>query len=416
MTERSLVRRFVVLRALRWLPLGVALPFFVLLPQDRGLGLGEVGLVFGVHSVFAIVFEVPSGGLADAIGRRATLVAGGLLTVASLATFAVASSIVAFMLATATLAIGRALMSGALEAWFVDELRRIDPDAPLHRPLAAGSTAEGLGSGAGAAIGGFVPLLVPGLPDTGDATLLQFSAPFLAGALAALVYVAAVLRFVTEPRRRSGAGWAAAAAETVTLTRAGLGVARRSYNVRLLLCVAAGLGLVMSTTELLWQPRLEHLLSGDTADFAPLFGGLTAVSMLAFSAGSALSPRVARRTGKRHAYAGAFVLLAVALALLAAAQSAVLFCLVFLVYFASIGVADPLHYEVLHDAVDGSTRATVASAEGLASQTGGIGGNVVLTPLAGAAGIAVAWSITAVVALAAAALAAATRAGDRSGR
>ena len=406
MTTEALVRRFVVLRALRWLPLGVALPFLVLLPQARGISLGQIGVMFAVHSGVAIAAEVPSGGLADALGRRPALLAGGVLTVAALLMFAVASAMAAFLAAVASLAVGRALMSGALEAWFVDELRRVDPEAPLHGSLAAGSAAEGIGSGIGAAAGGFLPLLPLGLAPRGSETLVALSVPLLGAALAALAYVGAVAALVREPPRRGTDGWAAGAAASWALTVEGLGVARRAPSVRLVLAVAAGLGAVLSMTEVLWPVRLNDLVDSPAADAAPLFGLLAAASLAAFSVGASLSVRVARRTGKGRTYAGAFVVLAALLPLLGVVHAAALFCAVFFAYFAAIGVADPLHYEVLHDAVSSSTRATVVSAEGLASQAGGLGGNLGLVPLAGVAGFGVAWGVAGAIALGAAALAA----------
>ena len=396
-----------LLRGLRWLPLGLALPFLVLLPQARGLGLGEVGVLFGVHSAVAILFEVPSGGLADAIGRRAALIAGGVVTVLSLAAFAVATGFAGFAAAVAALAAGRALMSGALEAWFVDELRLLDPEAALHAPLAAGSTAEGIGSGAGAALGGFLPLLPLGLDERGDALLVQLSLPLAGAALAALVYVVVLAALVAETPRPRESGARAIAAETRALTRAGFGVARRSRNVRLLLGVIGAIGIVMSMTEVLWPTRLNELLDTDATAASPLFGLLAAASLAAFAVGSAVSPRVARRTSKRTAYAGSYVALAGALVLLGAVASTAPFCAAFLAYFAAIGVAEPLHYEALHDATGASTRATVVSIDGLVGQAGGLGGNVALVPLAAAAGFGVAWGAAAAIALVAAGLAAA---------
>ena len=396
-----------VLRALRWLPLGLALPFLILLPQARGIDLAHIGVIFAVHSAVAIVLEVPSGGLADAIGRRTTLLAGGVLTVVSLAVFAVATALTTYLATIAALAAGRALMSGALEAWFVDELRLVEADAPLHAPLAAGSTAEGIGSAAGAAIGGFMPLLPLGLDERGGDALVQLSLPLVVAALAAVVYVVALLALIVETPRPRGTGLRAVLADTATITRTGLGAARRSTTIRLLLAVMAGIGIVMSMTEVLWPARLSELIETDIADAGPLFGLLAAVSLAAFSLGSALSTRVVRRTGKRAAFAGSYVALAVMLALLGAVSAVALFCAVFLAYFASIGVGDPLHYELLHDATESATRATVVSLDGLMGQLGGLGGNLGLVPLAAAAGFGAAWSVAAGVALGIAAFAAA---------
>jgi MFS family permease len=385
----------------------MVVPFLVLLPQARGIPLGQLGLIFGVHSVVAIALEVPSGGLADAIGRRTTLVAGGLLTVASLAVFAVATGLAGFMAAVATLAAGRALMSGALEAWFVDELRLADPEAVLHGPLAAGSTSEGLAAGVGAAVGGFLPLLPLGLDETGDAALVQLSLPLVGGAVAALAFVVALVVLVQESTPRRARGVRGVLAGTLAMTREGVGAARRSRDIRLILCLGAVLGMVLSMTEVLWPTRLSELLDTQSSDAGPLFGLLAAASMAAFAAGSALSTRVARRTGKRAAFAGAYVALAVTLALLGLVGVAALFCAVFLLYLASVGVADPLHYEILHDATGPETRATVVSLEGLTVQSGGLVGNFGLVPLAGVAGIGVAWGAAGAIALGASLVAAA---------
>lgn len=154
MTTEGLTRRFVLLRALRWLPVGLVLPFLIITPQSRGLSLAAIGGVFAVHSAVAIVLEVPSGALADAIGRRRVMLTGALLTVLSLLAFAVAQSVGAFMASVALLAAGRALISGSLEAWYVDSLRSLDPLAPLARGLSRGTAAEGIAMALGALAGG----------------------------------------------------------------------------------------------------------------------------------------------------------------------------------------------------------------------------------------------------------------------
>src|SRR5919112_654591 len=97
MSSERLTRNFILLRALRWLPVGLVLPFLILTPVARGLELGAVGAVFAVHSAVLIVLEVPSGALADSFGRRRVLLVGAALTAASLGTFAVAQSVLAFM-------------------------------------------------------------------------------------------------------------------------------------------------------------------------------------------------------------------------------------------------------------------------------------------------------------------------------
>ena len=90
-TVRSATRRLVGLTALRWLPVGLTTPITVLLAQARGLSLAEIGLLFTVHGVVVMALELPTGGLADVLGRRPVVVAGALLHVVSCVLFATAT-------------------------------------------------------------------------------------------------------------------------------------------------------------------------------------------------------------------------------------------------------------------------------------------------------------------------------------
>jgi len=43
--------------------------------QDRGLTLAQVGMVSATQSIVVLLLELPTGGLADAVGRRPVLAA-----------------------------------------------------------------------------------------------------------------------------------------------------------------------------------------------------------------------------------------------------------------------------------------------------------------------------------------------------
>ena len=192
-----LTRDFILLRALRWLPVGLVLPFLIITPQARGLTLGEIGIVFAVHSGVAMLVEVPSGALADALGRRPILVAGAALTALSLVVFAFAQTVIAFVISVGLLAAGRALISGSLEAWYVDSLRLLDPLAPLAHGLSRGTAAEGVAMALGSLTGGLIVAL-SGPADGGSDTLSAYGGAALAGALAAVVYLIAIVILVHE--------------------------------------------------------------------------------------------------------------------------------------------------------------------------------------------------------------------------
>ena len=422
MTTDGLTRRFVLLRALRWLPVGLMLPFLVITPESRGLTLGEIGAVFAVHSAVAIVLEVPSGALADIVGRRRVMLVGAGLTAASLLVFALAQVVLAFMAAVALLAAGRALISGSLEAWYVDSLRSLDPSAPLSRGLSRGTTAEGLAMALGALVaGGLVTLAGPGA-----GVFSGYGVAALAGALAALAYLAAIAALVQEGGERgraaspvpARAGERGRAASPVPLrggdrgapdadavrARPGLSFRERvaevfttarleiasSVVVRVVFLTGVAFGVTYTVVELLWQPHLADLL-GEADSHGVVFGGLAAASMVAVSVGAGLSEGVNRRLGLRLGYLVALALGALCIALLGAPQSAAGFAVVYLVAYFGLGMAEPMHYELLNDAVGATARATLISAEALATQAGALVANLSVGALASRHGPALAW-------------------------
>jgi MFS family permease len=380
MSTDGLTRRFAFLRALRWLPVGLVLPFLVITPEARGLSLGEIGAVFAVHSAVAIALEVPSGALADMVGRRRVLLAGASLTALSLLLFAFAQSVGAFMGSVGLLAAGRALISGSLEAWYVDSLRALDPAAPLSHGLSRGTAAEGIAMACGALVGGAL------------VTVGGYRAAGIGGALAALAYLIAVAVLVEEPRDRARVAHASMSRRAREIFATARAEVAGSVAVRVVVVTGVALGMASTAVELLWQPRLADLVGGaDTDGLA--FGVLAAASMLAVALGAGLSPSVNRRLGLRSGYLIALAFTAVFIALLGAPGSALLFASVYLFAYLGLGVADPMHYELLNDAVGGTARATLISAESLAAQGGALVANVAVGTLASAHGHGLAWAL-----------------------
>ncbi len=204
LTVRQATRRYVALTALRWLPVGITIPVTVLLALSRGLTLAQVGAVFVVHGVTVALLELPTGGLADALGRRPVLALSGLLHVASCAAYATADGVPGFVLATFLLGTGRALDSGPLQAWYVDAAHLADPAADVTPGLSRAGAADCLALSAGAVLGGLTPALLEG---SSERVLVL---PYLAAGVLGLLSVAAVLLLVT-PTGPARTGSAAAA-------------------------------------------------------------------------------------------------------------------------------------------------------------------------------------------------------------
>ena len=79
LTVEQVSRRYLALVALRWFPTGLLIPVVMLLPLERGLTLSEIGLAAAAQGLFVLFLELPTGGLADSLGRKHVLVAASLV-------------------------------------------------------------------------------------------------------------------------------------------------------------------------------------------------------------------------------------------------------------------------------------------------------------------------------------------------
>ena len=397
-TVRSATRRLVGLTALRWLPVGLTTPITVLLAQARGLSLAEIGLLFTVHGIVVLVLELPTGGLADALGRRPVVVAGAVLHLGSCLVFATATSFPGFLAGILAMGVGRALDSGPVEAWYVDTVHRIDRAADVAPGLSRHSAADGGSLAAGAIIGGFLPALLGG---AGAKTL---ALPFLAAAALDVVFVVAVVRLLTEdrPPREGGVGRAlvagARAVPGAVTAAVRLSVTDGPMRLVLVLTAVGGVGLV--ACELLGPVRFADL-AGGRDDGAAVYGTVLAISFAVAAAGAMAAPSLRRLLGGSTRWTCALLLGCGAAAMTALAGPDVLLVAGagFAVHYLAHGSTWPLLGAVLHSRVDAAHRATAVSAMSLAMALGGIVGNLGVPALAAAVSTGAAFLAVGVVVL-----------------
>jgi hypothetical protein len=97
-------------------------PLYALLFADTGLSDAEISGLFALWSAIGIVAEVPSGALADRIGRRTSLVLGALLAAVGFGTWTALPGLPGFAAGFVLWGLGGALASGAEEALVHDAL------------------------------------------------------------------------------------------------------------------------------------------------------------------------------------------------------------------------------------------------------------------------------------------------------
>jgi MFS family permease len=293
-TEGSARRRYVFIAALHYFPVGVIMPVTVLMLDARGYSIGTIGVLYAVFMVLVGVLELPTGGLADTWGRRPVLILAALADVAGMVSFALANTLVLIVAAEGLLALGQALYSGPLEAWYVDTVHTEDPAADVTPGLARGHSAQGLGLAVGALVGGALPRAFPGLPAGGHALVLSFSMPFLIAAGLSMAGIAALGLFLHEPARVQSTSRAASGV-VATMHRA-ISLSARNRAVRAVLGRFALVAFGAIAFELIVPIRLEGI-TDDSERAASLYAVIFTAGMLGSALSANLAPVLRRRFG-----------------------------------------------------------------------------------------------------------------------
>src|SRR5947199_3513176 len=127
---------------------------------DAGLSITEAFTANAFFTAGEVLFEVPTGIVADTRGRRTSFLLGvGTLFITTLAylwLWKIKGPFWAWAVVSMLLGLGFTFFSGATEAWLVDGLRAAGFKKELDGVFAKGSIATGFAMLTGTVAGGFV--------------------------------------------------------------------------------------------------------------------------------------------------------------------------------------------------------------------------------------------------------------------
>ncbi|MER7460153.1 MFS transporter [Micromonospora sp. NPDC126480] len=391
LTVRQVHVRYLVLHGLRWLPVGLLIPVIILLMQERGLTLTQIGLAAAAQGFVVLALELPTAGLADALGRKPVLVLASLVNLASGVLLVVADSFALLMAVWALQGVYRALDSGPLESWYVDTTLAADPDAEYEKGLGHGGTVLGVSIAAGALLSGGLVALGPLGPVS------ALTSPVVVAIGLHLVALVALLALLRETRPAAGAvALRASVAQAPRMIGQAVGLLRRSRVLLALVAVELFWGFGMVTFENLLPVRLAEVI-GDADRAAAVLGPVSTVAWLASAGGAALTPLLIRWIGAAPGAAllrivqGATV---VGMGLLAGPVGVLV---AYVACYAVHGASNPLHMGLVHRQVDGPYRTSVVSLNSMVAMPAAALGGIVLGAIADRAGVSTAMLAGAVV-------------------
>ena len=350
---------------------------------DAGLSFFEVFVANAAYSLGTVIFEVPTGVVADTLGRRVSfLLSVSVLAASTLVYVGLAeldAGVVAFAGASILMALGFTFYSGAMEAWLVDALAASGYEGVLDRVFARGQQVTGTAMVAGTVGGGLLGQIDLSVPYIVRSLLL----------VAVFVVAFAVMHDIGFVPRRVSA--AQLPAEVVKNARAGVTFGWNQRPIRLLMLAS-----LVETGFLMWafyasQPYLLDLLDSDAVWIA---GVVTAGIALSTIVGNEVVDFVARRCAKRTTlllWAGA--LQTGAAVVLGLTGSFWIALVALLLLTAGVGVVGPVRQAYLHQLIPSEQRATVISFDSMVTGVGGVGGQVGLGALGEARSVGTAFVV-----------------------
>lgn len=346
---------------------GFTTPIWYLYLYANGLSYAEVAVVNAVWWTGLIAFELPTGYLADRLGRRRSLLLGTAVVVASTLAMIPAATLPAFAVVFAVWAAGQTFRTGADDAWLydaitdgtVDDAEIEDVDVPASGAEAAAGSSREERTGADATFlrlrsrGSAIALVTAGVTALVGGWLAESSmdATFLAAAAVAAIGLPIVATF---PENGGDGEGDLAGLEAVSVLRRELGAPG----------VPAFVLLVGLLTGVHWgvaffvQPVAVDLGVSRTG-LGVLYAGFTGLGALASYRADWLARTVGIGTWFRAVPVGLAVLLVAVAAVPALAIPA------FVAIRTARHASDPLAATWLNERIGSVGRATVLSAQGM---------------------------------------------------
>jgi MFS family permease len=380
---RKIIRSYVAIVAVTTFAQALIWGVNTLFLLDAGLDIFEVMVANAAFAAGQVIFEVPTGVVADTVGRRASyLLCTAILFVATLLYVwlgEIQAGLPAFMLASVLLGLGYTFFTGAVEAWMYDALGYVGYQGKVEVVFARGGMTMGAAMLVGAVSGGLLGQIDLAIPYVARAVLLVPAA--LLG-----FFLMHDLGFVPRRFRISRLG-----EETRTIAKAGIELGVRNRVVRPLMIAGLVQGAFFMYGYYSWQRYFLDLLGRDLVWVNGIIAGLIGLSAIA---GAALVGPLSRTRLRRSTIVFTMVgLQSVAIVAAALVQAFWLAVPLYLMSTLAYGIQQPVRQAWLNAHIPSAQRATVISIDAMFLETGGAAGQVGLGYLSRAMSIPAAWVV-----------------------
>ena len=359
---QTVIRTYLVLTLFTTLSASFIWGINTLFLLDAGLDNTQAFTVNAFFTLGEVLFEVPTGVVADTRGRRFSFLLGAATLLAAtllyLVMWQMRAGLLGWAIASILLGLGFTFFSGATEAWLVDALRATGFAGTLESVFARAQVVSGAAMLAGSVLGGFI------------AQATNLGVPYLIRAVLLGVTFLIALRFMHDIGFTRARG-ASVGSEVRAVVRGSIDGGFRNRPVRWLMLSApftAGVGIFAFYAL---QPYLLQLYGDPTA-----YGvaGLAAAVVAGAQIVGGLSVTRVRRLFRRRTDAllvGA-VSTVILLALICLTGSFAVGLLLIVLWALIFAIEAPLRQAFINGVIPSEQRATVLSFDNLRGSAGAV--------------------------------------------
>jgi MFS family permease len=329
---------------------------------DAGLSNLEAFAANAFFTAGMVIFEVPTGIVADTVGRRASYLLGTLTLSGATFLYVLLWQIEAafwlWAIVSILLGLGFTFFSGAVEAWLVDALTATGFEGPMEKVFARGQIVTGIGMLTGSVAGGVI------------AQQTSLGVPFVLRGLILIVMFAAAFRVMHDVGFAPEKG-GRPLAEMRKITTASIDYGWRVPAVKWLMVQSLATGGVGIYAFYALQPYLLELYGDpDAYTVAGLVAALVAGAQIC---GGVAAPWIRRLFRRRTSgLIATTVLSVVSLGLIGIVDSFWPVVALIAVWGLLFAASMPIRQAYLNGLIPSRQRATILSFDSMMSSTGGV--------------------------------------------
>lgn len=367
---------------------GLLVPVLSLLLIDKGATLSSISIIMGIYSLTVVILELPTGVLADVIGRKKVFCLSLIVSLIGYSVIFMGNGMTYLCIGIIFYGMSRALSSGSFDALFIDSYINTNGKDKLHKITARLSVLDSLGLSLGALTGGILPKFSQNLiveMGTFDLNLIVEIALVFTVLLLSVIFISEgheiEIRHISV---RDHIG-------NISL------LVRKNKTIKCIFTASFATGFFLLAMETYWQPHFTSLLPDDS-----MYWLLGIISFLYFASGilgSVMSERIIEKFNldMKKLYLILRITLGASLIFAAVQLNAYSFIVFYTLIYLFLGMSNVPENVILNSEIQSEVRASVLSVSSLMLQLGGLTGSFLSSFIINYVSIPKLWMIAASV-------------------